>query len=64
MELYTTIISGIVYPDKTWEFLLENVKLISPTAFSASIEKLDKDKKDLLKQIRKLNKKLQNTTIT
>lgn len=44
---------GNVYPDSTWNFILDNVKKISLIAFTAAIEKLDKTKKEKLIQIRK-----------
>ncbi len=45
--------TGIVYPEKTFVFLKENHHLISSTAFSTAVEKLDTKNKEELKLLRK-----------
>ena len=42
-----------VYPEETLKYLTNNINMISPIAFSISIEKLDKEDKILLKSMRK-----------
>jgi 3-methyladenine DNA glycosylase AlkD len=44
---------GNVYPEQTWDFLQENSLHISATAFSAATEKLEKEQRELLKEMRR-----------
>ncbi len=44
---------GTKYSSETWKFLKKNVQQISPTAFSASVEKISVEKKEELKLLRK-----------
>jgi 3-methyladenine DNA glycosylase AlkD len=44
---------GTQYPNETWKFLNKHIHHISSIAFTASVEKIDPDKKETLKQLRK-----------
>lgn len=52
---------GNVEPQKHLKFLNENVNLISSTAFSAAVEKLNKTAKEKLKSRRKVSRKKKAT---
>ena len=42
-----------VYPKQTYQFIEENIKHISPTAFTTCLEKMTEKQKLILKQKRK-----------
>ncbi len=42
-----------VYPEETMRYLKNNIRNISPTALTAAIEKLNKNEKEILKDMRK-----------
>ncbi len=42
-----------VYPEQTYEFLKENIKDISSIAFTIAIEKMNEERKDELKRVRR-----------
>ena len=44
---------GTQYPEETWKFLQKHVYSISSIAFTASVEKISKERKELLKDRRK-----------
>lgn len=44
---------GQIYPEEAWTFLLKNATKISPTAFTACVEKRSLDEKNQLKTLRK-----------
>jgi len=49
--------TGIIYPEKTFVFLKDNHHLVSSTAFTTAVEKINEQNKEALKLLRKKSRK-------